>query len=581
MVVGSKDYQIAQALGLLSGSDGIVVSNTGSGSNNQATISNTNQSWFDLTNLVNVINTLQSAATSGGAQATSNTQVGSAVTGAASVLANIINLLASAWSWSNGSLGVFMQNIFGSQTGDIHLVPSQTATGGGGQIGGVSANVSGTGSGSTNVAGVNNSSSLDVNAKSTGNIVNNVDVNAQSGNASAAGNTVAGYVASGNALAEVNIFNLINSYISAGSSFFGILNIFGSLNGDILFPDGFLNGLLGSGGSGESGSAAISGTGAGSSNQAGIANNAQTKVNNTLSNSVANNIQTTAASGAVNATANTTAGNLQTGSANTTQGLFNISNTSLFGDNAVLVIVNVLGHWVGKIMNLPNGSATESALLTGTASVGINGTGSGSANQAQVNNAASANVNQQSTGTITNNVNVNAQSGNADATNNTKVGDIASGSAKAATSVANIFNTVVNVKHWFGVLIINVFGDWLGDVNHDSAAGTLGAGSGGQSNAAATEAQSAALSLGVAAGVGSQATATAGAGSAGPAVTGAGSGGSSHDAQVLTAGVSRAAADKTAAAAGNDMSGLFGISAIVLLLAGALASAERRLRKLG
>src|SRR6185503_15712078 len=62
-------------------------------------------------------------------------------------------------------------------------------------------------------------------------------------------------------------------------------------------------------------------------------------------------------------------------------------------------------------------------------------------------------------------------SGDATASKNTEVGNVSTGDAKAASSVANIFNSVLNVKHWFGVLGINVFGDWLGDVNDNTAAG--------------------------------------------------------------------------------------------------------------
>ena len=43
--------------------------------------------------------------------------------GAAGVIANLINLLASAWSWSSGNLNFFMQNLTGNQTGDLMLNP--------------------------------------------------------------------------------------------------------------------------------------------------------------------------------------------------------------------------------------------------------------------------------------------------------------------------------------------------------------------------------------------------------------------------------------------------------------------------
>jgi hypothetical protein len=546
LVVGSKDYQVAQALGLLNPADGITLGQTGPGSTNSARVADSGRSWVDLTSLVNVINSLQQTAKTGDVNAASNTQVGNASSGAANVLANLINLLASAWSWSNGSLNFFMQNIVGNQTGDLTLAPSEAATGGGGQLG-------------TTPAG---SPDLQVKAQATGNIVNNLGVVAQSGNAAATNNTGVGNVSSGNASAMANIVNLISSMITSGNSFFGVLNIFGNLNGDVLFPQGFLNGLTSSG----TGQVA--------------AGPGQTTVDNQTTNAVANNVFTGAASGSVKADSNTQAGNLASGTSGTTQSLFNLSNTSVFGDNAVLVLVNVLGHWVGKIMNLPGGSS-ESALLTGNATVGSAGTDSNGLTTSSQTSSHEAQIAQSAVGTITNNIGVAAQSGDATASGNTKVGDVTSGNAQAGASVANIFNSVLNLKHWFGVLVINVFGDWLGDVNHDSEAGNpsraaSGYGAGIPAPALASLA-TAGTNLPVAG-----TTAQSPSASSGPQVmAGESSGpvdGPTGATKVLAAHTATTA-QPNAMQSGKNMSTLFGLSAIVMLVAGMLASIDRRLRR--
>lgn len=576
LTVGSTDYQVAQALGLLSPTGGIVTANTGgaAGASAVPVTSGGNQTWFDLTNLVNVINTLQTTATSGDVTATKNTEVGSAVTGAAGVLANLINLLASAWSWSNGSLNFFMQNLVGNLSGDLHLNPTETATGGGGSMGSVNANANG--AGSSNEIGLGDSSTLGVNAQNQGNIVNNVDALAQSGDATVTKNTQAGNVATGQALAEVNIINLINSFINSGSSFFGILNIFGNLNGDILFPEGFLNGAVASG-SGATGVSANA-NGPGSANTVGVDASGSTTVNNNVYNGVANNISTTAASGTATADKNSGVGSVSTGDATTTQGLFNIANSSIFGDNAVLVIVNVLGHWVGKIMTLPGaGGATQSALLTGNAQVSANANGADSNNQIGLNGGGNTTLNNNSVGTITNNVNVHAQSGDATATQNTGVGDVSTGDAKAATSVANIFNTVLNVKHWFGVLVINVFGDWLGDVNNNTSAGdanpTLAATATAAQQATATSVPKVGL-LGLA-----NAGSVAGAQIAAAQVAN-NNVGATTTGPVLTAAAHQTnAAQVQSQAQTRDMTFMFIISAVLMLVAGMLASLERRAKR--
>jgi len=459
--VGSPEYKTALALGLISDPS---ISNTGANSTNDATLNNNNNGWIDLTNLVNVINTIQSTANSGNANVSGNNGAGDSVTGAANVLVNLLNLLASAWSWSNGDLSYFVQNLFGNKQGDINLNPNAATTGGGGQLGGLST-TNNTGAGSSNNATTNNNNNLNVNNSDASNITNNVDVNAKSGDANVGGNTNGGSATSGDASAEVNIINLINSFINSGNSFFGILNIFGDLNGNILFPDGFLDSLTQSNGTPGSASATDANTGPNSNNNATVNNNNNANINNNVNGTVNNNIISTANSGAANTSGNTNAGSATTGSATTNNALFNLTNTSVFGDNAVLVIVNVLGHWVGRIMNVGGDGQSEAALLTGNATVSNTNTGPNSNNNSTVNNNNNLNLNNNVNGTITNNVNATATSGDANVSGNTNGGDATTGKTSVATNVANIFGSVLNVKHWFGVLVINVFGNWMGCVN--------------------------------------------------------------------------------------------------------------------
>ena len=566
VVVGSKDYELAKAIGLIAPDGSATVNATGADSTNQASVTNSNQSWFDLTNLVNVMNTLDSTAKTGDVAADSNTQVGNAVTGAANVLVNLINLLTSAWSWSNGGLNMFMQNLFGNVSGDITLNPTETVQGGGGSLAG-SAGVTNTGDGSTNNASVNNSSTTGVNASNSGNIVNNINALAASGDASATGNTAVGNVASGNATAEINIINMINSYISSGSSFFGILNIFGNFNGDILFPAGFLTG--GTSGSGSS-AAGVATTGANSTNTAGVTNSNTSATNTTSNYGLANNINAVAGSGQVGLDSNTAAGTATSGSASTVGSTLNLTNNAIFGDNAVLVIVNVLGHWVGKIMSVPGaGGTSSSGLLTGNAQIGT--TGPDSANNAGVTNTNNATVNQANTGSITNNVNVAAVSGDASAAKNTSVGDVSTGDAKVSTGVTNIVNSVINVKHWFGVLIVNVFGSWVGDAGDNTSAGdTPAAGTTTPANSTSgTPAQTAAA---VHAAVATGAVSSTSNLSAPVVAAVAATGGT-----VLTA-ATHLTNNAVQIAHARNFNIIFWGAAALMLLAGALFSIERRLR---
>lgn len=554
--VGSKEYQIAKMMGVIgedgrpTGSAAIGGSGLGLAAANSGTVSSSDQKWFDLTNLVNVINTIQSAAKSGEATVANNSTAGDSISGAANVIATLINLLSSAWSWSSGNLNYFMQNLFGNQTGDLLLQPVQSVTSGGGQLGEA------------------DKSGLSVKAKDRGSITNNVDLSAESGDATASQNTQAGDIRSGDASVAVNIINMINSFINSGSSFFGILNIFGSLDGDILFPDGFLNGLFGQGDS--------------QPGQAGGVNQAsELTVDNDTNYGLDNNVSASAESGKVAVDANTKNGTAKAGNAATESSLFNMVNNRIFGDNAVLVIVNVMGHWVGRVMSLEGGKTT-SALLTGNAqsdqvtNVAMATNGGGNSEQ-------SGSVKLANQGSITNNVNLHARSGDATANENSKVGDVASGSAKAVSSVANIVNSSLNLKNWFGVLVINVFGDWFGSVNENTAAGDkiAGMGSGaGQSEVAVVAGFTRTIAANpVVSGLRSsgQATVNETAKAAPPmlladaaTVTGGGA---------VLAAASQAAAPLALAAKGEGWNWLIVAAAGLLLMAGGAVMLERRQRR--
>ncbi len=464
MIVGSPEYNMAVAMGVInpvSSPNDPSISNTGPNSTNNALVSNANNGWLDFTNLVNVVNTLQSSAASGAASSNGNTVGGDAVTGAATVLMNVFNLLSAAWSWSNGNLHTFFANFF-NHKGDITLNPiaSQGGGGGFGTAGGTSA-VSNTGAGSTNNAGISNDNNLNVNASNGATINNNIDASARSGSADVNGNSIGGSATSGDALVELNIINMINSFINSGESFFAVLNLFGDFHGNILFPDGFFNGVI-SGQDGGSQVASATNTGPNSTNNLSTGTTNNTILNNTNNAAFNNDISANAVSGSADVVGNGEAGAAATGKAKTSQSLFNFFNTSLFADNAVLVMVNVAGRWLGKIVGASTLGGNQSALLTSNGQVSATNTGPNSTNSASSATTNNTTANNSVNGVINNNVDLEARSGNATVASNTKGGDAKSGDATIVSNVANFYNSAINVKRWFGVLIINVFGNWFG-----------------------------------------------------------------------------------------------------------------------
>jgi len=378
--------------------------------------SNGTPTLFDLFYNANISNSVFSNALTGNAGIFGNTTAGDATTGNATAISNIINLLRSSWDTSKqGSLATFVSNMFGNVYGDLLINPSTL---------------------------LNNATALPanttVNASNAGSIDNNVTLNAASGNANVGNNTTAGNATTGDSYALANIINAISSSISAGQSFFGILNIFGNLNGDILMPSQLMN-LLGA--------AATSSSQSSTTPNSAVSTNSQQNITNTVNG--------TATSGNATVSNNTEAGSATTGNASNKLTILNLTGRQIIGQDAFLVFVNVLGNWYGLIIDSPVGARTAvlgDGLTTNTTTSGP---------------AMSANDQLA----ITNNVTLGATSGDATVTDNTKAGNATTGNAATTASIANITDSSLSLTGWFGVLFINIFGNWYGSFGIDTAAG--------------------------------------------------------------------------------------------------------------
>lgn len=356
-----------------------------------------------------ITNYLDSTAQTGDAIVIANTTAGNATTGDATAMTNILNLLQSQSSLTGGGLATFTANIQGNVQGDFLIDPAHYMQ---------------------PASGVNtDATKLTVNSENDASIANNINLSAASGNAAASQNTTAGNVTSGDANAIANVINMINSVVAANQSFVGTINIYGDYSGNILMPTESLNALLASTG--------------GSTTVADAAISANSDHN------ITNNVDLAAASGTATATENTKAGNVNSGNGMTNLTILNLTGKQVVAANSLLVFVNVLGSWVGLIMDAPAGS-TAAALGGGV-----------TADTSAI--PASATIDVDDKFGITNNITANASSGNADASKNTTVGDVKSGDATASANVANLIGSNLNLSNWFGVLFINVFGTWRGN----------------------------------------------------------------------------------------------------------------------
>jgi hypothetical protein len=389
-------------------------------SNDNDNHNNTSHGLFDLFYNAVISNNITSNALSGDALVAMNTLAGNAVSGGASAIANVINLLQSSWGMAAGTFTSFVGNLVGNMFGDLFIDP--------GHLG--------------NTTAATLPADTTINSTQNSAINNTIKLAATTGDATVTKNTQAGDAQTGNATAVANLVNAINSSIAANQSFIGVLNIFGNLNGDILLPPDLIKTLLAA-------------NAVGTLDTSNIANS-DVLGNFTNNQAIANNVTASAVSGNSTVDKNTSAGKATTGDASTNVTVLNLTGRQVVGKNALLVFVNVLGKWVGVIVDAPTGS-TSAALgsgITENSSLAINAT----TNQA-----------------ITNNVDVSARTGDAAVTNNTRAGNATSGNANAAVNILNINNSNFSLSDWFGVLFINVFGTWNGSFGIDTAAGNIAA----------------------------------------------------------------------------------------------------------
>lgn len=406
------------------------------GPNSPVSVDGESTGLYDNFYNASISNNLNQTAKSGNAAVTLNTTGGSALSGNATNMANILNLLMSSAAPLQNGLASFTQNIYGDVQGDILIDPSQLPS-------------------NTSLSTNNTPNNLTINSKATGVINNNITLDSTSGDATVSQNTTAGNATTGNAHAVADIMNVINSVIGSGSSFMGTINIFGNLDGDILMPPDTLNSLLASGGS------PIVTQGPNSPINSDGSNTLKAELTNNTN--INNLVNLSAATGSAQVSNNTTAGNATTGNAETNLTVLNLTGQQIIGKDAILVFVNVLGKWVGMIVNAPSG-ATSAALGGGITTAGPN-------SPVDINGDTATNLNYENNSSINNNVNASALSGNALVTSNTRAGNATSGNATASVNLLNISSSSLSLSNWLGILFINVFGSWNGSFGIDTAAG--------------------------------------------------------------------------------------------------------------
>lgn len=436
-------------------------------------------------NLADLQNKIDAVSVSGFNYANFNTLDGKVFSGDTVATTNLLNKLNSNMT-GIGSFQVF--NVYGTYLNDIVFqMGNGNANGSFSNATPTVSKNADTGAGSSNLASSSNNFTVKEANGNDAKLTNNINLQAVTGGNSASFNTGNGIVEAGNATAVGNVVNLANSNINASQWLWGVVNIFGTMAGNIILPQNSGN-TTSNTTVNPSALVANSTTGPLSTNTADYQTTDNTTVDNANSAQITTNIDAGANTGNNTSSANTGGGLVDTGNSNISVSDSTIANTNTVKDDGTvwMVIVNEAGKWVGKIIGAPWGSTSASNALpisqttsgAGSQSYTVNSTNTGtgllSDNTSLYSANSDTNITNNNTATIANNVNVTADTGNNTASDNTGTGVIKTGNATAGLNVVNMANTNVVAKKFIAILV-NVLGSWLGDVvTPDTAGGGIG-----------------------------------------------------------------------------------------------------------
>ena len=275
------------------------------------------------------------------------------------------------------------------------------------------------------------------------------------------------YIATGDANVSASALTFANNNL-AGSLVYGVVNIYGDLVGDIVFPEELLGSCC------LPGAATVSNTanGANSDNDADLdlATNSDTFQTNDAT--IENVLDMESESGANDADYNTGgASGIITGDSTATAQVLNVANSNISGGNWWLVLVNEAGQWIGHILggdgtdNFAGSTGTEFVVdPSGAITVSNADNGAGSDNQTDVDVNQDSTTVQTNTAVIQNNLDLTANSGHNSASYNTS-GDsvIQTGDANVVANIVNFVNNNITGGGQLFVTVVNVFGSWIGD----------------------------------------------------------------------------------------------------------------------
>lgn len=446
--------------------NGITVDNsgTGAGSNNTGSADTNSSTSTAVSNTAHDATTAGLAANSGGNASNANTGLGGLSTGNAGI--GVTQVKNDNSTVIGGGAGLQVSGHNGDYIGDLNLgFGASTAALGNGANGSLQAVNQTTGSDSNNQAAINTLTQALTEVQNDGLINNLLNLAAITGQNQTNKNTGDGSITTGNADIAATLVNLLNTTVINGNLWLSVQDIFGDLVGNITLPDlAQLASLFAPAGVPVAIEAGNNATGSDSNNEIAIAvtDTDKTKIANDAQVDTTVNAQ--AVTGQNETTANTGGGQVQTGDAAVNASNITLANSTVEGGNWGLVIVNALNRWLGfMVSETGQVQALSPEETIRHLEANNNQTGSDSNNEVAIDvaNEQTTNVNNQAQ--INNEINAAAITGQNEANKNTGGGNITTGDARVHATAINIANTTVKDGSLL-VAVVNIFGDWFGDL---------------------------------------------------------------------------------------------------------------------
>jgi len=447
------------------GGTSIVNEGNNSGSVNVGSVNQNSTTTTNQKNNATIVNDANIGATTGG-NTVANNMNGDVVikTGDANTALTVVNQANTNISGVN----VVEFNVVDDHVGDIILDFSNPCAAGSGCVAGTPVYVGNTNnnSGSVNSASYSSNTTNSTFQNNDAVIENNIILTSDTGG-NLAENSMNGdnSIRTGDANVSANVANLVNNNFS-GEVYYGVVNVFGDLIGDIILA------TTPTGGTAATGAVANTGNNSGSANFANADSTVANQYTQTNNLNLETNINASATTGDNSASANMAGGqNIETGNASFTGQIFNIANNNVVGGDWWIVLINEAGNWVGRIVggqsgvNYAGSAGTQFVVNPDGSITAYNSdNGSDSTNTASSSQTSTNTVNQANNASITNNLTLNANTGGNTIQNAMK------GDSSIETGDANIMASVVNFvnNNFIGgrvyMTVVNVLGGkWLGN----------------------------------------------------------------------------------------------------------------------